>query len=313
MDTDCVSAIVPIKNGSNYIYESIPRILENLHRDDELIVVDDSSSDNSWDLVLEAAKSDPRLTLLRSPGIGIVDALNYGIEQAKFEKIARFDIDDIYIRDRIERQRRFLKAPVVAVFCDYNIVDSNLEFLGTIYSPVIPFATRFSLTQSQRTPHPGVIFSKSSFFAVGGYHQGEDGVEDLSLWLRLSKVGDLISIPEILFSYRLHPKSVTFAKRKEILMKKNQILKRYPLSQVELTEGRRQLSAAFSYYKSLPGSYPRMALLARELILLGSFKDRLLTMIQLMKSLFNVNIVKFLKSIYRIRLEATRRRKTRLI
>lgn len=308
-----VSAIVPIKNGSYYIATSIPRILQNLRLDDELIVIDDSSADDSVALVLKAANGDPRIKLFRNPGNGIVDALAHGLSQAKFEIISRFDIDDVYAVNRLERQRKLLKGKVVAVFCDYNIVDLKENMLGTIYSPVLPYATKLSLTQSQRTPHPGVVFLKSACLKVGGYRKGEDGVEDLSLWLRLSLIGDLISVPEVLFSYRIHTGSITYSRRTEIQAMKLRVLGEHPFGEDDLREIRQYLGEAISYYKTLPNAYSRILLMVRELLLVGSWGERILSLALVAKYIFKLNPLLLLGSALQIWLESRRRRTFRSI
>lgn len=313
MDSPGVSAIVPIKNGSDYIATSIPRILQNLRRNDELLVIDDSSTDNSEEAVIKAANGDPRLKLFRSPGSGIVDALNHGLIQAKYESIARFDIDDIYTLKRLEKQRGLLKGNVLAVFCDYSIVDSEENLVGTIFSPILPHVTKLSLSQSQRTPHPGVVFSKSACLKVGGYRKVDEGVEDLSLWLRLSMIGDLISVPEVLFSYRIHKNSVTFSRRDAIQNKKLMVLDEFPLREDELRGLRQHFDGIISFYKTAPNSYTRILLMFRELMLVGSGKTRILSLVVVAKGLLKLNPFQLVRSTLQISLESRRRRKIRSV
>jgi glycosyltransferase involved in cell wall biosynthesis len=313
MDSPGVSAIVPIKNGSDYIATSIPRILQNLRHDDELLVIDDSSTDNSEAAVIKAANGDPRLKLFQSPGVGIVDALNHGLIQAKYESIARFDIDDIYSLNRLEKQRDLLRGNVLAVFCDYNIIDSEENLIGTIFSPILPNVTKLSLSQSQRTPHPGVVFSKLACIKVGGYRKVDEGVEDLSLWLRLSMIGDLISVPEVLFSYRIHKNSVTFSRREAIQNRKIMVLDEFPLREDELRSLRQQLDDIISFYKTAPNSYMRILLMFRELILIGSGKTRLLSFVIVTKSLLKLNLFQLARTTLQISLESRRRRTIRSV
>jgi glycosyltransferase involved in cell wall biosynthesis len=313
MDSPGVSAIVPIKNGSDYIATSIPRILQNLRHDDELLVIDDSSTDNSEAAVIKAANGDPRLKLFQSPGVGIVDALNHGLIQSKYESIARFDIDDIYSLNRLEKQRDLLRGNVLAVFCDYNIIDSEENLIGTIFSPILPNVTKLSLSQSQRTPHPGVVFSKLACIKVGGYRKVDEGVEDLSLWLRLSMIGDLISVPEVLFSYRIHKNSVTFSRRETIQNKKIMVLDEFPLREDELRSLRQQLDGIISFYKTAPNSYMRILLMFRELILIGSGKTRLLSFVIVAKSLLKLNLFQLARTTLQISLESRRRRTIRSV
>lgn len=308
MVSNQVSAIVPIKNGFQYISSTIPNILLNLLPGDELIVVDDSSDDGSLELIQDYCKQDSRIHFYRNPGSGIVDALNHGLLHAKHEIVARFDIDDEYPVNRISKQREYLKSNVVAVFCDYNIISDTAEYLGTIYSPVFPLALKLSLSQGQRTPHPAVIFSKKACLDVGGYRKGDEGVEDLSLWLRLSKIGDLISVPEILFSYRIHANSTTFLKRKEILLKKERLLKEFSFTSFELAKFREDFGNIAAKYRSTSQYYARVILLARELMLVGSLKDRTLSLFKILLVFLRMNPYVVFKSIISIRNQSRRRK-----
>jgi hypothetical protein len=155
--------------------------------------------------------------------------------------------------------------------------------------------------------------TKSSFYAVGGYQPGEDGVEDLSLWLRLSKIGELVSVPEVLFDYRIHPNSVTYTRREEIHNLKASVLKRYPVNTSDISRYRNQLGEAFSFYKTVSGSYVRIVLLIREILLVGSPKDRLFSFFCIVKLAPNLNFFEFITSIWSIWSGSRNRRKIRSI
>jgi hypothetical protein len=98
---------------------------------------------------------------------------------------------------------------VVCVFSDYRIRGTEGQDLGLIPSPVDPLPTLMSLVTNLRTPHPVVIMRKDAVLRIGGYRESDFPAEDLSLWLRLSEVGDLVSVPEELFTYFLHKNSIT--------------------------------------------------------------------------------------------------------
>lgn len=203
-----VTAILPIKNGQEWIPVALYEISNLLESQDELIIIDDHSTDSTWE-ILENFTCQPSLKKIKNPEVGLVSALNEGIRIAKHEWIARFDIDDRYRESRIDKQLAFINPETVVVFSDYRIVTPEGKDMGLIPSPIAPAATALSLVHSDRTAHPSAIFRKASVLSVGLYRQEDFPCEDLSLWLRLSMVGDLVSIPSDELIYTLRSSSVS--------------------------------------------------------------------------------------------------------
>lgn len=203
-----ITALLPIKNGEPWILRSITSIAENLRLDDELLIIDDGSTDNSRALA-KSIGSHLSMRILKNPGNGLVDALNYGVSKSKSDWVARFDVDDLYAPSRLEVQRQLIKNGVAAIFSDYTFRSESGQFLGEILSPVSHKATTLSLLNSQRTAHPSSLFSKEEFNRAGGYRERDFPAEDLSLWIRLSRVGELVSSPVPLLEYTLRKGSIT--------------------------------------------------------------------------------------------------------
>ena len=204
-----LSVLLPVRNGQSYICNSLQQIQANVREDDEVLVVDDSSSDDTPKLLETFTSIFPQLRIIRNARPGLVNALNLGIKQASNNWIARFDVDDDYPSMRLENQRLLISKSTVAIFSDYSIWSESKGYLGYIPSPVLPLATGISLIHSQRTAHPSVIFNKEAVIEVGGYRGDDFPAEDLSLWLRLLRVGNLVSSPTELLKYRLSTNSVS--------------------------------------------------------------------------------------------------------
>ena len=90
-----VSIILPFKNSSRTIRDCINSILRQNLIHWELIAIDDHSTDSSFSILKTLRKGDKRITILKNPGDGIVDSLNFGIKKANTQLIARMDADDI--------------------------------------------------------------------------------------------------------------------------------------------------------------------------------------------------------------------------
>ena len=122
-----VTAIIPIKNGEQFILDSTRAVLENMRSTDEIIYINDNSTDRSLNMLREISKREKNIRVINNPGSGIVDALNFGIANSRNNWIARFDIDDLYSKERIEKQRKLISEGVAAIFCDYMFIDENLS------------------------------------------------------------------------------------------------------------------------------------------------------------------------------------------
>lgn len=204
-----LSVLMPVKNGERFILESLVRIKESIRQDDEVLVIDDSSSDMTASILNSSVPNFPQLRVIRNPNPGLVNALNLGLNEASNPWIARFDVDDEYPSSRLENQRAIISSSNVGIFSDYSIWSERKDFLGLIPSPVLPLATGISIIQSQRTAHPSVIFNREAVLVAGGYRAEDFPAEDVSLWLRLLRVGDLVSSPRDLLHYRLSSTSVS--------------------------------------------------------------------------------------------------------
>lgn len=155
--------LMPIYNASDFLDKSISNICEISGSTDEILIIDDGSTDLSNQKIKEIKKLDARIKFVRRSHEGLVAALNYGIEHSSNEFIARVDVDDCYHRSRLDIQTKYLEnnPSVVALFSDYKMTSTSGSDLGLFACGISPELTAFSLLSSQRTPHPVVMFRKS--------------------------------------------------------------------------------------------------------------------------------------------------------
>jgi glycosyltransferase involved in cell wall biosynthesis len=202
---DAISALLPVKNGQRYLEALLPNILSMLKESDELVVINDGSSDQSQFITEKYQLSDSRIILINTSGIGLVGALNLGIDTARNNWIARFDVDDEYLQTRLDEQRRYLSKDVSVIFSDYRFRSQTGKYLGSVYSAVLPIPMALSLISSQRTAHPSAVINRRLLIKSGGYQTQDYPVEDLALWLRMSQCGEIVSVPLPLVAVRLYP------------------------------------------------------------------------------------------------------------
>jgi len=261
-----ISIVMPVRNGARYFKSARKTIENNAAPLDQIILVDDGSSDSTRSLMEIWAKTDSRVLVLSGEGKGLVSALNLAIHDSTHGWIARFDVDDTCSDDRLTIQSKEFSQENVGVFCDYRVRSERGALLGTIPSPISPIATSMSLIHSQRTPHPGVIFLKAAVIEAGGYRQEDFPAEDLSLWLRLTRVGNLVSVPQVLLDYTINPNSVTATKNSSMKLRKNQLLDSIGLNPIDISSAVSGFEELLENYKGLTLMFQREILLTYDLL-----------------------------------------------
>jgi glycosyltransferase involved in cell wall biosynthesis len=216
-----ISGLLPIHNGERWINRNLPTILATLGSVDELVVIDDGSTDSTSEMISSFAQTDSRILLYKSDRKGLVESLNQGLKLANNDWIARYDIDDRYPRERLDVQFKVLdQENIGAVFSDYNIWREGSKFRGRIPSPIYDLQTKLSLFNSQRTAHPSALINRALVLEVGGYLEQEFPAEDLGLWIRLSKISKLRSCERVCLDYNRRIGSISSQKRDLVLKKK---------------------------------------------------------------------------------------------
>lgn len=99
--TPLISIIMPMRNASLWVKETIDSIQKQTVADWELIVVDDHSTDESVEIIESIAVTDKRIKILQNPSEGIIPALKYALENCRGTFITRMDSDDIMPVDRL--------------------------------------------------------------------------------------------------------------------------------------------------------------------------------------------------------------------
>jgi len=203
-----ITVLLPVRNGARTLGVALADILLGLCEEDELLVVDDGSEDQSPSILVNVANSDPRLRVIRTSGVGLVEALNLGLRESRFRLIARADADDRYPPDRFASQRACIRAGVVLVAGDYRFV-ANQEVVTDLPCALSPPFVAASLINPQRIPHPGVLLERNAVIEAGGYRSTDFPAEDLALWLRLSTLGDFVGVPAVTVDWTLSHGSIT--------------------------------------------------------------------------------------------------------
>ncbi len=97
-------------NSSEYIRAAVESVFLQTYQNFELIIIDDGSTDNTWQMISEFAECIPLIKVIRNPvNQGASVALNKGLQIAAGDYITRLDSDDVMLPDRLTEQVSFLE------------------------------------------------------------------------------------------------------------------------------------------------------------------------------------------------------------
>ena len=102
MKKPLISILTPFKNTAPFLQECLDSIRAQSHDNWEVLMIDDHSSDSSYDLVENYAKNDSRIQLYKNRGNGIIDALRMAFSHSKGDYVTRMDSDDIMHPEKLE-------------------------------------------------------------------------------------------------------------------------------------------------------------------------------------------------------------------
>lgn len=208
-----VSVILPVYNAGKFLSAALTSILFQTYQSFEVIAVDDGSTDNSYKLLHEFARNDPRIKVLRNKrNRGIGYTANRAIKVAKGEFIARMDADDIMLPDRLKRQVEYLLAnpDTVLVGGQCLVIDESGQVTGQKTNPTSNKEIYKSMFNTMSVQNPTLMIntklvSKKQLVLDNKFHP----VDDLDLMFRLFSYGKLANLEDTVLKYRVYRGSAT--------------------------------------------------------------------------------------------------------
>lgn len=196
---ELVSIITPTYNCARYIKETIHSVLNQTYRNWELIIVDDASKDNTEEIVKEF--QDERIIYIKlSQNSGAAVARNRGIKEARGKFIAFLDSDDLWKKEKLEKQVKFMKDNNYHFsYTNYVEIDEDDKLLGR----KITGPKKITKTGMFNYCWPGCLTVIYDAEYVG-LIQIEDIKKnnDYAMWLKICKKVDCYLLNEDLAMYR---------------------------------------------------------------------------------------------------------------
>lgn len=206
---DLISIITPTYNCGKYIGETIESVLRQSYKNWEMIIVDDCSTDNTKQIVENYVNSDSRIkyhALKKNSGAAI--ARTEAMRLAKGKYIAFLDSDDLWLKNKLERQLSFMKKNEYAFTCTaYEQIDECGNLLNR------------TIKSKAKTDYNGILLScpvGNSTVMYNVEKLGKFKVPDIrkrnddALWLQILKKEKYIyGMSDVLTQYRIRPNSIS--------------------------------------------------------------------------------------------------------
>lgn len=210
-----VSIIMTLYNRADYFTAAARSVLAQTHKDIQLIVADDGSTDGSLQLAHQLAQRDPRVTVLALPHRGVAPTLKHAHQHALAPLIGWVDSDDLLIDSAVEQTKALLDAhpSVGLVYTDHVEIDHAGTVLREGTRSKLPYSPHALLTDLISFQFR--LFRREVFDAAGGIDDTFTTAPDYDFCLRASEVTQFARIPQPLYCYRQHDRSISAQRQYE--------------------------------------------------------------------------------------------------
>ncbi|MEO1289663.1 MAG: glycosyltransferase family 2 protein [Chloroflexota bacterium] len=220
-----VTIALPTYNGaSKYINEAIESCLEQTHTNWELIVVDDTSTDNTPEVMASWCERDERIRYVRHEvNKRLPGALNTAIATMRGDYFTWVSDDDLFRPNALEVMVNYLEThnEVDLVYTDYSEIDAEGEIIRRIE---VGLPGELGIHNVIGVCH---LRRRKVLDTIGGYSEEFFLVEDIDFWIRAACNFPIAPYHEDLFLYRQHGGSLTSAHSKRVYPIYEEVLARH--------------------------------------------------------------------------------------
>lgn len=206
-----VSVIIPNFNYARFLSEAIESVFDQSHKDIELIIVDNGSTDNSLEIL---KPFNDRITLVNQANLGQASARNAGLRHITGDFVAFLDADDYWESDKLEKQLQRITKDNELVYSGISrFRDRERKVVSVVTPSYSGDCSQFFLTS------PGVsivlsgesttLFSRALLERVGLFDENLNSASGWDFFRRCSKFTKFDFVPEPLTNYRLHASNMS--------------------------------------------------------------------------------------------------------
>lgn len=206
-----VSVILPVFNGEVELDRAVASVVAQSHRNLEILIVDDGSTDATPRLIERWRARDSRIRSFRQSQSGVAAARNRAIAEAQGEFVAPLDHDDIWSGDKIASQLALFQGAgdrLALVSSGWARIDAQDRILSQTAAPTGNHDRLKRLAQRNYIASSSIpLMRRSAVLESGGYCESlraanAQGCEDYLLYLRIAERYELAHVPRVLVGYR---------------------------------------------------------------------------------------------------------------
>lgn len=211
-----VSVVLPVYNGEKRVGKAIESVLSQTYKNLELVIVNDCSTDNTLDVLHEYASRDSRVLVYENESNQkLPRTLNNGFAHVTGEYLTWTSDDNAYKPKAIETMVNYLDnySDTDMVYADFDIVSLDGTFIETkkVFEPdELRFCNAVGAC---------FLYRRELAEAIGEYDPDLFLAEDYEYWIKAYLYGKLYHIPEVLYEYGWHDKSLTVTKKMQVYHK----------------------------------------------------------------------------------------------
>lgn len=212
-----VSIITPTYNAEKYLEATVKSVQAQSYTDWEMIIVDDCSVDNTYDLARNLASKDNRIRVLKnSVNLGVALTRNVALDAANGEYVAFLDSDDLWLPDKLKKQVEFMDFnKCILSYTNYKKFNSET---GVIEEKVIRGPSSMTAKRIYGDTSIGCLTVMVNRKLSGPFHMPKlNHMEDNITWQGILAKGYVgYRIDEVLALYREGNSSLTSSKKKAV-------------------------------------------------------------------------------------------------
>lgn len=196
-----VSIITPAYNVEKYIEQTIKSVVNQTYKNWEMIIIDDCSKDSTYEIMKNESKKDSRVKIYKNEkNLGVSFTRNKAIDIAEGKYIAFLDSDDLWDREKLEKQINFMEEKGIELsYTGYRKVNSDGSIRGEIEVPL-----KLDYDELLKNCLIGFLTAVYNQEKLGKQYFKNIKAEDYIYWLEMiKKVKTASGIVEILASYRV--------------------------------------------------------------------------------------------------------------